>query len=605
MRRALLTWLLLAVGTGCGVPPEGSVDADARWHVVARYAGPGQPVTLARHARRAVRGRFEIESPVAVERLTFSLGVNGGEPAEGSAHFRVEAWRGGHWQDVFQETLPSGSTAPAQWHDRRVELGGVLRGATRFRFTARLDADTPDARRRAWFGSPALLARGPATRPNVVFLLLDTLGASYLGRSGEFPGVSPAIDAFLAESFAFDRSYAQYGSTLTSTASLLTGLYPIHHGVYADVWSAQADFDSLVPELSRAGYLTAAITEGGYVASGWGTSAGFDHFDDGPFQEGRAPGFAPRTFREATRWLRENGPDHRFFLLVHTYEVHSPYLPRTQASRAIIEQVSPADARPLGPHQQALAILGHNRGRDLLSDRNLLRLKAHHLATVHGLDQHVASFLETLDALDLADDTLVVLLADHGDQFGEQGKVGHGETLHNRVLHVPLGFRWVGRITPGSSAAPVQLVDVLPTVLDLLELALPPGLDGRSLAPLITGTVDASAHGVAFSELRGANSECERLGLEPDCRLDRFAVQTGRFKLVTSRIPPGEAFYDLDADPLESADVSRDHPEELERHRALLAAYLADRPDTEGSGAPDAPLDPALRKRLEALGYLE
>lgn len=340
------------------------------------------------------------------------------------------------------------------------------------------------------------------------------------------------------------------------------------------------------------------------MASGWGTSRGFDWYDNGPPQQGTTAGFAPRTFAEAAHWLEEYGRDTRFFLLVHTYEVHSPYLPRDEASRRILERFSPHDTRPLPARWQVAAILTHNAGRGAISDADLLRMRAHYLATIHGLDALVAGLLAELEALGLDRDTLVVLLADHGEQFGERGKVTHGESLHDRVLRVPLGFRWPGRIEPGESDAPVMLVDVLPTVFELVGLPAPEGVDGRSLAGWILRRPAAPEPRPAFSELGGPGAECERLALGPDCRLDRYAVQSGRFKLISSRLPPGEALYDLESDPRELHDVAARHPEELARLRALLERYLAGRSEADSPAPAGEPLDPTLRERLEALGYL-
>ena len=588
----------LALLLGCG-------DAGPPWSVVGRPSATTPrsiPLALDQLSRHARAGSFEIESGEPVSQLRFSIGVRGGDRATGPARFAVAAQRGEGWETVFEEVLRPG---PRAWHDRVVDLPEGLRGASRFRFESSLEGADPALLLEAYFGSPVLLARREDTRPNVVFLLLDTLGASYLGHFGEFAGVSPSIDAFLADAYSFRRAYSQYGATLTSTTSLLTGLYPVHHGNYGGRASLMTRIDSLVEEFAATGYFTAAITEGGFVSSGWGTSAGFDWYDNGPPQQSTTAGFAPRTFPEAKRWLREHALDNRFFLVVHSYEVHAPYLPRTQAARAMIERVSARDTRPLPGRWQTNAMRSHNAGRGKISPQDLQRMKGHHLATVHELDEFVGGFLDELAALGLEDETLVVLLADHGDQFGERGKVGHGESLHNRVLHVPLGFRWPGRIEPGESPAPVQLVDVMPTVLELIGEPVPAGLDGRSLAPWILREPELPAPRAAFSELRGPNSECERLDLDRHCRLYRYSVQTERFKFVSSEVPPGEVLYDLDVDPAELQDVAAEHPEELARHRALLKAYLADGRVDEADAGEEQALDPTTRGRLQALGYIQ
>ena len=251
---------------------------------------------------------------------------------------------------------------------------------------------------------------------------------------------------------------------------------------------------------------------------------------------------------------------------------------------------------------QAQGVLRHNSGGQPIPERDLTRLAALHAGEVHYVDRIVGAFLEQLEALDLAQDTLVVLTADHGDQFGEHGKVGHGESLHNRVLHVPLAFHWPASLRPGASAAPVQLVDVMPTILDLAGLDAPARLDGRSLAATLRG--DAAPPRPAYSEQRSARGDCLQLALPPHCRLDRFAVQTERFKLVASKRPAWTRLYDLDADPLETRDVAAMHPDEVTRHLELIDAHrrsaALDPPEVEGN-----PIDPDTLRRLHELGYVE
>jgi arylsulfatase A-like enzyme len=553
-----------------------------------------QPLKLGTHSREALAfpagEAFEVSLRAPARGLVFSFAASA--PAVG---FEIEARAGGRWQPVFGAAVEGGEPA---WRDQRLDGDALPAGARRFRFRTLGPADAT-----AWWGGVAFLGDAGRLRdaPNVILLSLDTLSAAYLSAFGEVPGVSPHIDAFLAEGFSFRRALAQYGNTLVSHASLFSGLYPRHHSLYPH--NAFAGFDSLVGDLAAAGYLTAAFTEGAYVAAAWGFGRGFDAYDDGVRGLSRqVRGGAERTFERATRWLERHAAGSRFFLFVHTYEVHAPYRVEEPAGWALVERLTPGDARRLPDRFQTDGILAHNGGGPELSTRDLAHLRALHVAEIQRLDALVGRFLARLAELGRDADTLVVLTSDHGDQFGEHGRVGHGNSLHNRVLHVPLGLRWPGRIPAGSSDAPVQVVDVLPTVLDLVDLPAPARLDGRSLVPLLRGEPDAERP--AYSEMLSAPGECRRLALPQDCRIDRYAVQTRRFKLISSGLPRGEAFYDLDRDPLETRDVAAEHPEELARHRAWLAQYLSTPAGGRG-GAEVARPDAQTREQLEALGYLE
>ncbi len=590
-RRLCCAPLLLGALLACPAPPAPPLAVVAR---VEEAAGQRAEIRkLGTHARPAltlpVGTAFEAAPDERPRALVFSTAADTAAPVR----FRVLARTAGAWRELFAESVGPGEPV---WRDHRLDLSRTPAETREFRF----ETSGGPAESVHW-GGIAFLGDVPALRdaPNVILLSLDTLAAPYLSAYGEVPGVSPQIDAFLARAFAFRRAHAQYGNTLVSHASLFSGLHPRHHGLYPE--SPFVSFASLVESLAGAGYRTTAFSEGAYVSSAWGFGRGFDAYDDGVQGLARQTrGGAARTFERAGRWLEQNA-DSRFFLFVHSYEVHAPYLLRSQAERALAGRITPGDSRTLSAPFQIAASFGHNSGERSLSARDLARLRALHSGEIHRLDAIVGGFLERLEAVGIAGSTLVVLTSDHGEQFGEHGSVGHGNSLHNRVLHVPLGFAWPLQLAPGASDTPVQLVDVLPTVLDLVGLPVPANLDGRSLAPLLRG--EPLPERPAFSELRTAPGVCKRLGQADDCRLDRYAVQTARFKLIASRRPPSEALYDLAEDPLETRDAAAEHPEELARHRALLEAYLASPARDPGSGA-EAALDAQTLRQLEALGYL-
>jgi arylsulfatase A-like enzyme len=607
--RILAAALIAGWACACGAPQPASPRVVVqRWADLPGVGGDERPEPHPLRLGTATRDAFavapvsqltvELDQPAQV--LVFSTAARSAAPTAGRVRFGVQARVSGEWQTIFSEAVAAQAGA---WRDHRLDLAAAAPGARAFRFDTRAEPG-PDAVRgaEAWWGSVTWLGRAAERRPNVILISLDTLGAAQLSAFGNAPGVSPHIDAFLDGGFSFRRAFAQYGNTLVSHASLFTGLYPVHHRYYPG--GPLVPVDSLVAELARSGWFTAAFTEGAFVSAAYGFGHGFDWYDDGALGLSRQiAGGAPHTFARVEEWL-EHYRDTRFLLFVHTYEVHTPYAPRDEASWQIVERITPGDARAFTPEFQARRSFAHNSRRRLLSDRDLAHLRALQSGEVHGLDEVLAGFFARLAELGLERDTLVVLTADHGDQFGEHGKVGHGETLHNAVLHVPLGFRWPGHVVPGASDDPVQLVDVMPTVLELAGLPVPAGRDGRSLAGLLLAGGTAPEPRPAYAEQITARGECLRLGLPKECRLDRYSVQTDRFKLVSSRVPEAKRLFDLRADPLEDHDVAAEHPDEVRHLSALLDAYLAGAEPVPPPGAPVAP-DEATRQRLEALGYLE
>jgi arylsulfatase A-like enzyme len=602
---------LIAV-VACGPPSfaPGTRTVVARWADLSASGNdvlpPSKALRLGTRTRESVEvmpvSQLAVSAPETASTLLFSVGARAPGPASGQIHFSIQAQLTGGWRTIFSDAVVPDE---GKWHDHEIDLVAVAPGARSFRFETRSEPALEATENvQAWWGSVTWLSReapGATPAPNVILISLDTLGAAQLSSFENAPGVSPRIDAFLDEGFSFRRAYAQYGNTLVSHASLFTGLYPVHHGFYPG--GPLVAIDSLVANLARAGWLTAAFTEGAFVSASYGFGHGFDWYDDGALGLSRQiAGGASQTFTRAGDWLEGIGRDTRFFLFLHTYEVHAPYLPRDDEARAVVKRLVPNDGRVFSSETQARLALAHNSGHERMGETGFRKLHALHSAEIHWLDRILGDFLARLDALGLADDTLVVLTSDHGDQFGEADKVGHGETLHNRVHHVPLGFRWPGQIEPGRSDTPVQLIDVLPTVFDLVGRDVPAERDGRSLVPIMAGKVIEARP--AFGEQITARGECLRLKLPRECRLDRYSVQTGRFKYVTSKVPAYERLYDLDVDPLETRDVLSEHPEESERHRELLRRYLADAPAARTPGAIVAP-DEATRERLEALGYLD
>jgi arylsulfatase A-like enzyme len=619
----LLLWLTLAA---CGSAPEEPPASVVVARVGEAPEVPTEPplevvdLRLGTSTRRALRlapGRaFEVRLATAAERLEFSAGVPAAHPGAPGVGFRVRARRAGDppgsWRLVFDERMPS---AAPRWQDRVVDLARAAPGARHFRFET--DELPTEVVPEVLWGS--LVFRGPPgmppappprDRPNVVLISLDTLAAPYLGFYGNPASVSPNLDAILSESFAFRRAFAQYGNTMVSHSSLFSGLYPIHHGRYPFRRGHWRPLPTLVRSFAADGYTTVAFTENAYVGSVLGFAAGFDRYCDGLAKGGRTPGDAVETLARARAWLQASGRDGPFFLFVHTYEVHEPYLLENDAARRLANEITPGDEREFSGRKSIRMVDQHNRGRLKLSDPDIARLKALHFGEIHYIDQLMPQLFETLDVLELAARTLVVITSDHGDQFGEHQKMGHGKSLHGSVLHVPLAFRWPERIRPGATDAVVQLVDLMPTLLDLVGLPVPDGLDGRSLAPLLRGEAGELPALPAFSEMRRRQSACGNPAEDPACLLQQFAVHGKRFKLIRSRDGALARLVEPASDPAEERDLSDRYPQEAARLSALLDAYLAsETPLKTPLKTPPEPLDEyleeQLQERLHALGYAE
>ncbi len=427
-----------------------------------------------------------------------------------------------------------------------------------------------------------------------VVIVLDTLRADGLSAYGNPRRTSPHLDALAQEGVLFEQATSHASSTLPGFVGLLSGRYPS-----ARVMDGELRV-SLVERLRDAGLRTAAVTEGGFVSSYFGLDRGFQSFVE---QEGAvalqiggvalqqpAGGGIQETFAAARAWLAERASE-RFFLLVHTYEVHTPY--RRLAYAAALERGNLSETFET-PDVGRFANDPH-----LLGPRELAYVRALYDGGVAEADRQVGELRAALRELGLAERTLVVVTSDHGEDLGDREPLRpgtHGHTLYDELLRIPLlvldpRLERGGARVPG----PVRLVDVMPTVLDLLGVAPAPEGEGRSLAALLRGE-EASA--------RPAYARIVRRG----DRIFKESVRDGRYKLIRNAFPlePALEVYDLEADPRESQNLAE--AREAERMR-LEATLRAQRPDPRQDGIARYEtahhVSQALRQRLEALGYAE
>jgi len=313
-------------------------------------------------------------------------------------------------------------------------------------------------------------------------------------------------------------------------------------------------------------------------------------------------GDAAQTFDAAARWLARNG-DVRFLLFVHTYEVHSPYRLRDAEARSVAARVAGHEVSPFAAPYLGRRLKAHNTGRRPLGEAALEGLRALYAAETQYLDRSLGRFFERLDAIGIGEDAIVVLTADHGEELGIRDVVGHGNSLHDHGVQVPLGFRWPGRLAPGWREEPVPLADVLPTLLDLAGLPVPDHLDGRSLAPKLRAPVTDEQPTYAISELHRSPDKCREDGARP-CTPAAYAVHGRRFKLVANRPGGPDELFELESDPREIHDVAADHPQVVARLLAVLEEYLSSAAEPPVEPRPDREVPEETRKQLEALGYI-
>jgi arylsulfatase A-like enzyme len=376
------------------------------------------------------------------------------------------------------------------------------------------------------------------TAPNVLLVVLDTVAANHLGTYGYMRATSPELDRLALESVLFEQAFAAAPWTLPSHASIFTGLHPTTHGTgwqHPRLHDGQAslpgladyDFLTLSEELQRRGYQTCGVSEKSWLTDRHGLTQGYSNYYDyripsvperlflptvvnkiagklgRPLLKLRGPDKGgQRVVKTALGWLadeRVRKQKQPFFMFLNLNEAHSPYLPPKGFEDA-------ASFLPAGYAVQDLeaGYFGHAKDRKTfnLGDRDLLDHEVEiQQALYDGLilyqDQLLGQLFQGLRDMQLMEDTLIVITADHGEEFNEQGRFGHQLTLADRLLHVPLIMRYPSLLPAGTRVPDmVSLVDIFPTVLGILErsteASLPshPDLDaleGFNLLELILG----------------------------------------------------------------------------------------------------------------------
>ena len=422
-------------------------------------------------------------------------------------------------------------------------------------------------------------------RPNVLVYLIDTLRRDGLGCYGHPGPVSPHIDAFAARGILFERAVAQSSWTRPAVASIITGLWPRRHGVNRMEDALSAEVTTLAELLRSAGYRTHGVIANSSVARAFGFDQGFDGYGKPPNRQW----WSTAVTEAALDWLDRDPGEEPFFLYLHTVDPHAPYAPPADV-RARFAPAVPADGRG------GLAWLKRlGRGEIPVTPELRADLRALYDAEVAANDASFGDVLAGLDRRGLLEDTAIVLLSDHGEEFFEHGGWDHGKTLYTEVLEVPLILRFPGLPEGRRVTRLVQHVDLLPTLLGYLGLPVPSGLDGEDLLPILAAPGEPREPGdwgedAVFSYLDSGG-------------IRAAAVTSGPWRYIDSRAPrAGGELYDRAGDPDESHEVLGEHPVEGGYLRTLLREReLA--PD-EAVAAVPAVMDDELRRELQALGYL-
>ncbi|MCK4547558.1 MAG: sulfatase [Candidatus Eisenbacteria sp.] len=503
-----------------------------------------------------------------------------------------------------------------------VSLGWAL-AACLFAFAA-LVSFIP-ARGEKWRGDDE-----PSSEINVLFMVVDAARADHLSCYGYARKTSPCIDEWASSGVLFQNALAQAPWTKPSTATLLTGLYPSAHGVTLPANAVPGHLHPLPEILKEAGYRTAIFTDNYFITPLFGFERGVDHFmaiDRFWFRDlmlGHLLGVASRRVhfleellwrmavaerqllgaetcsgelgaRELTEvfleWLDER-PTARFFSYIHFMEPHAPYDPPPSYDARFLR--ADLRKRPRVTHfPDYSGFLPFEPGCRMSAD-SLETMVALYDGEILFVDEWIGWLIGELKRRGLYDNTLILLTADHGDEFYEHEGWGHAHSLFQELLHVPLILSCPRGVVGGRRIPhAVRHIDLLPTILEICNIPAPDGIDGASLAPILSGIEPADPPRVVMSEIY---------------REGHFArsLVVGNEKIIFSQqgLEKHLALFDLETDPGETTNLAETHNSRAQELLARLNELYAISSDKAVSGT-TVTIDDGTRERLEALGYIQ
>lgn len=462
-------------------------------------------------------------------------------------------------------------------------------------------------------------------RPNIVLILLDTTRADHLSCYGYYRMTSPNIDSIAAQGTLFENAISPAQWTAPAIASLFTGMFPSKHGVYYGSLFLRTDIPTLAEVLAEAGYVTAGFSSVGWVSRHTEFSRGFETFEEIFWTDSNLieifshaqwkilstltnthDSGMHRINKKVRSWLRRGNGDRPFFLYLHYLESHLPYIPPRPFNRLY--------------HGDGMGLRGLRRlnqdadkyiaGKVDMTEEDFKLLESQYDGEIAYQDFKLDEIFGCLKELNILDDTLLIITADHGENIGHHGLMGHEFCLYDTLLRVPLILRYP-KLFPGGLRVPsqVQTVDIFPTILDILELDHERVREEIQGVSFLSGMNDSAHSRFAISEQDRPLMAIKRIAQSyPDfdeTAYDRQlrAVRLDGFKYIWASDGKDE-LYNLASDPGEQDNLIDSYSWKAAELRAKLFDWIHSFEAAEAiTGYSEDELN-VLTKHLRDLGYL-
>ena len=549
---------------------------------------------------------------------------------DGPIRFRVGVRPGNGAGEGDTALLTKTLTTPRRWAKARIDLAAF---AGR-RITLALTLDADQRGRIGFWGTPAIRSRGDrgrATEPSptlaaltdggsgepprgVIMVLADTLRRDRLSFYGHDRDTTPHLARLAESGTVFEQPIAQASWTKVSVPSILTSLYPTTHGLVGPKHRIPAAATTLAEVFREAGYATFATSSVAFTGQNSNLHQGVEVLHEpGSVQDlGHSRSKTARTFVDRLLPWLEDHRDVPFFVFLHAFDPHDPFEPyppydtlySTAQENAAQDERSEKLEEVL-KEMKALAHLpatAHLEGAEIDPEVFVDHELDWYDASIRAMDVEVGRLLEGLESLGLLDDVAIVFTSDHGEEFLEHGRHFHGTSTYGELINVPLMLHWPGVVPAKRVSNVVQMIDLMPTILELARLPMPEGMQGQSLLPLL-------GDGTGWRQ-RPAFSEHKRLPDDPFFlpEVDSFAVIADGWKLIQNTERPADhpefELYDFERDALDQHDVAAEHPQVVERLAGMISEWQEASLAVKLMADEDAEISPEELEKLRALGYV-
>ncbi|MHC4746895.1 MAG: sulfatase family protein [Planctomycetota bacterium] len=428
-------------------------------------------------------------------------------------------------------------------------------------------------------------------RPNVLFISIDTLRRDHCSLYGYKLNTTPNLRAFAGQSAIFDLAYSPTATTAPSHATMFTSLYPITHRLIKNGLKLSPKYKTLAEILKMHQYQTAAVVSSFVLDTKFGFAKGFDHYDDGDFEKPKSTakpqvweghvvtgGFdrrADHTSQKVVKWLRtRRNPNKSFFLFVHYFDPHSPYHPP-----------EPFYSR-FAPKKKSANFI----------EKSIARYDAEIAFT----DYEIGRILQTLKAIGVEQNTIVVITSDHGEGLMEHGHMEHGIHIYEEAVRVPLLFRWPNHIPKAKLFnAPVELLSIAPTILDLVGISLQdPPFQGYNLTPALRNNVPLDKNRPVYLHRRHYEG---RRYHNIWVTGEKFGIRVDDWKYIEGKEENTKELFNLKKDPAEMKNLFSGFQEKTDELSGKLKKWIISHIGDES----DVTIDEKDLEILKSLGYVK